>query len=170
MIQLSTVLLRIGGFSFIAYSIINISGYAPYLLQADGYLPSDVIALFLRDAFFPLLFAYLLIQHTETVQSWLKIPESVEPLESPELEQIGLSILGMFLFFSSLSDLAYHFAELWRFQDAFGVNTSVESARIVLLNPEKYALMVATVVELIFALYLLVGSKGLVKVLEKLRH
>lgn len=168
--QLSPILLRISGFAFVAYALINIAGYSPYLIFDNQYSTEDVISIFLSNAFFPLLFAYILILHTGFIQKLLKLQSDINISKPDEFERIMLSTLGMFLVFYAISDLSYYFAELWKLRELQAAGMMINETEIMLLSPEKHALIVATLVEFTFALYLLVGSKGLVTLLQKLRN
>jgi len=168
--HLSTVLLRISGLAFVAFALINIAGYSPFLISGNQYSTEDVISIFLSNAFFPLLFAYILLCHTGFIQKSLKLQGDLNISKPDELERIALSTLGMFLVFYAISDLSYYFAELWKLRELQAAGMIINETDIMLLSPEKHGLIMATLIELIFALYLVVGSKGLVTLLQRLRN
>jgi len=166
--DISKVLLKIGGFGFLAYSVIKIAEYAPYVVgKSSEYAPVDVLAILLGSGFFPLLFAYLLIRRTDSICRFLRCP-SVDRLALPEeAERIGIALIGTFLLFRSASDLAFHLATLWK---AHQIQVAgMASTNITLITPQEHGFIVATIVELLVAAYFVLGAGNFVAFLKKLR-
>lgn len=86
----------------------------------------------------------------------------VESATASQLEVAGFTILGLYLAFSVLSDLSY-WAIIW-FVSQRNSDFQVE------LSIEQIAGMVATAIEFIFVLFLLLGAKRMRALLRQLRY
>ncbi len=166
--DISKVILKIGGFGFLAYAVVKTAEYAPYLVgKSSDYGLVDVAAIFLGSCVAPLLFAYLLIRRTNSICRFLRFAETGAVKLPEEAERIGVALIGTFLLFRSASDLAYHLATLWKAHQLSA--EGMASTSITLVTPQENGFIVATVVELLVAAYFVVGAGHFVSVLKKLR-
>jgi hypothetical protein len=81
-----------------------------------------------------------------------------------ELERIAVTVLGLILMFYALSDITFHLV--------YVVAQNIEaSAKLntFMVGAENWGLIIATVFEIIFALFLLIKTNGLLLLLRKLR-
>ncbi len=79
-----------------------------------------------------------------------------------KLEIVLIRVLGLLLCFYAISDLVFHLSNITQF--------SREPTIQFPLNAYNYSYLIATVVEFIFAFWLLVGTKGIVQILNKIRR
>jgi hypothetical protein len=108
----------------------------------------------------PLLFGSFLWLFPARVANTIVHPGLPQATEwAVTLERIGMSLLGVFLLFQSLSGLASH-VMFFRAQSAL----ELDAARVF------YPALVARIVQAAVALVLVLGSEGIVNALAKLRE
>lgn len=92
----------------------------------------------------------------------LKTQNEVASLKYEELLQIGLIVLGLYLLFNVISDLSYWFVYtlivIRDYENSYGLQSADKAA------------IVATFLELIFAVVLLVGNKRLAELFRRFRY
>lgn len=93
--------------------------------------------------------------------------ETIESTEPPELEQTALSVLGLYFIAVSLIDAVYWVARA-RLYAAFIAAPPVHPDAPPLL-PEDFAGMVANAAQLLIGLGVVLGRRGLAKLLVRLR-
>lgn len=79
-----------------------------------------------------------------------------------ELYSFGFVIVGIFTLYLALSDSAY-----WLF---YAFYAGRDSTDYWMLNLENKAAIFGTLIEIIFAIYLIIGSKDLTKLVFKIRY
>lgn len=132
-------------------------------LDSPGFWISALVMLF---AFLPVVIAFLLWRFPLSVASAL-IPkatnrEKPKPLSEPEIQVVAFSILGLWLLASAIPDVFYWVIYAYRMETV--------GFRNVELTPQNIAGIVSTTVELVLGLWLLLGSKGIVGIVRRLRH
>lgn len=155
---------RLFSIALAIYALRNGITLVPYFQEQDWQLASYsylalmacllLIALYLW--FFPLTIAKRLVSFKEPGQA------DVGSATAEEVEVIGFTILGLYLLFNVLSDLVY-WGSIW-FISSRNRDIPIE------LSLDQVSLMVATGVELIFVLFLLLGSKGISRLLRRFRY
>lgn len=78
------------------------------------------------------------------------------------LEIILIRVLGLLLCFYAISDLVFHVSNIVQFSRVPAIQFP--------LSAYNYSYLIATVVEFIFALWLLMGTKGVIQVLNRIRR
>ncbi len=86
----------------------------------------------------------------------------VKSASADQIQTIAYSVLGLYLLYHVLSDIVY-----WGFTLFI---TLRNSAIPIELSIEQIGLMIATVVELLFVLFLLLGARGMVTLLRRFRY
>ncbi len=164
--NLTNLLIKIAGVAIIAYSFIEIPAYVSYYfsLQIDsfwGFIGMSVVPMFV-----PIIVGIVFLFFPAAVTNKLISGEGETNIASIDIlatERIAFSALGLYLLFRVISDLFFHGTSIYlalKAGDIAQYNTGYE---------HPYALVVATLAEFTFALYLLFGSAGLVRFLAKIR-
>ncbi len=170
--RLAYVLVKIGGFALIIYGLLSTGEYGPQLLaQPENFTAGVVVSIFIGYVFLPIVIGMCLIQFGGIVARYL-VP-SLEPLEntntSSALETAGIAILGVFLFYQALSDAVYLIASIY--QNIRLIPTDVINKPIVeLIAPQQYGNMMATIAEILFALWMIMGANGMVRLFNRFRE
>ncbi len=137
-------------------------GDAARLLPSLYTSPVPMDMTFLIDPLLPLLFGSFLWLFPARVANTIVHPglppNGADPEWAVMLERIGMSLLGVFLLFQSLSGLASH-VTVYRALSAF----EPKAAR------DFYPALVARIVQAAVALVLVLGSEGIVNALARLR-
>ncbi len=164
--NLSILLIKIAGVVMIVYAIINIPAYISYYFSLQTNSFWAFVGMSVAPMFIPLIAGVLFFTFPETVTNRL-IRDGNETNKSSidvqAVEQIAFSAIGLYLLFRVISDFVFHATSIYlalRAGDIANYNTGYD---------HPYALVVATIAELAFALYLLFGSESLSRFLRKLR-
>ena len=161
--NLVRMIVKLSGVGLIVYGALTLALYLPALFmfqrQDDigGTLPYvlTLIAPFLIGSFlwwFP----------AKVTNSIIRFDHSTEPKTgwSEEFERVGVSLLGLYLFFRGVSDAIYHLSMHRAKTEALGYGGA----------PSEFpALMAATVVEIVLAIFFMLRSRGVVSLLKKAR-
>ena len=153
-----TLALKLLGLWLIVDGVANAARLLPALFTSP--VPMD--ATYLMDPLLSLLFGGFLwlvpARVANTIVHPGLPPNGADPEWAVMLERIGMSLLGVFLLFQSLSGLASHV-------------TIYRALRAVELNAARdfYPALVARIVQAAFALVLVLGSEGIVNALARLR-
>ena len=164
--NLTNLLIKITGVALIAYSIIEIPAYISYYIssQVDSFW--GFIGISLVPMFVPILVGIVFLFFPATVTNKLISGDDETNTASIDIlaaERIAFSTLGLYLLFRVISDLIFHGTSIY---------LALKAGTIARYNTgyqDPYALVVATLAELIFALWLLFGSAGLVRFVSKIR-
>lgn len=164
--DLTRLLIKISGAVIIIFVLISIPGYVAFYfslrLEDDSFWLFFIYSIIpviipigggLLMLYFPGMIANKLINGS---QSEVIAEHDIEPIQS-----IAFGVLGLYLLFRVISDLTYNFSYLYLNQKAYGLSN--------ISDIDTYARIIATAFELLFALYLLFGAKGLSKMINKFR-
>ena len=146
------------------YALSNLVTIGPYFYQQDWHITTYayvslmvllvLIAIYLWK--FPLTVTRKLIPFEKHIDT-----ES-QQVSYEQIQLVAFTVLGLYLLFNVVSDIIYWSTILFiSFRDS---NIPVE------ISIDQKGQMVATVIELIFVLFLLLGSKGIIKLLHRLRY
>ncbi len=160
--DLTNILMKVVGAIIIAYTIVGIPTYIAYYFAQQEESLFNFLLLSMVPMVIPLLLGALLFTFPNAIANRIIKKSDVESsFDSKELEMVAFAVLGMYLLFNVVSDLFFHLVSLYL------ANTKGLPYDTGADHP--YALIIATLAELAFALYLLLGSKSLVAVLRSLR-
>lgn len=166
--DLATTLIKLGGVALIVYAVINMASYTPYIISNPYDFPaSDAIIVYLTKGLLPILIGLYFIYFGGLIIR-RHIPETkIETKNLESLEVAALSILGVYLFYHAISDITAHLAALYKINQMIksGVPMDYEGQ----MNPETFAAIVATIIEMALSLWLILGSKGMVSLFNKFR-
>jgi hypothetical protein len=126
----------------------NVSGFTAIVVLVAVTLIAITLALWR----FPLAVARKLLP-TATL-------DQATPLPAEQIERVGFCLLGLWLLADAVRGLAYSGVMLYYSRQP---NVSLE------LRPDNYAAMAQTMVELVLAIWLLFGARGLVGLLRRAR-
>ena len=133
------------------------------ILEPPDYISSGLILLV---GFSPILIAILLWRFPLTVASKLMpevtAKEKSKSLSETELQVVAFSTLGLWVFVSAIPDIFYWATYTYRFKNVGSGNTE--------LTPQNIGGMVATAAQIVLGFALLLGSKGLVGLVRRLRN
>lgn len=166
---LVTVALRILALVALLYWLRDMAAIAGILLSDEkprpvmlaGFIPQLSVSLFW------LVSAGLLWRFAKTLAEMITQVEPAAnglpaPLDARELEVALLLVLGCYLLFGVLSDLAYWLGMGFLYQRDAGHSLA--------LRAEDRAAIFATVVELLFAIVLILRARGVVGLVRRLRR
>lgn len=166
---LVTVALRILALVALLYWLRDMAVLASLLLDGDkqrlamlgGFMPQLLVSVFwLVSAGLLWHFAQALAGVITRIEPAVDGP--MAPLDAHELEVALLLVMGCYLLFGALSDLAYWLGMGFLYQR--------DTIQALELRAEDRAAIFATVVELLFALVLILRSRGLVGLVRRLRR
>ena len=159
--EITNVVLRLLGLIWVAGAALTMPQF--FWLDASTPQSKHLVIGSALSALLWLMFGLVVIVSSRTIADWLVGPgEALSIAATPrELQEIGLSLLGVYFGVGALGRLAglvYIFAR----QDAVGVR--IESAWAV--YPER---IVTTAVELLLAIALFLGSHGIANLWARMR-
>lgn len=168
---ISVLLTKAVGIWLVAYALIGLSDRIPYFfsqydpaLSVWGYLVVGSLPVVV-----PALAGVALFLFPATISN--KIVRGEQLLSENdvffEMERVVLSAIGVFLLFRTLSDAVHH--SVYFYYAKQQANSGIFSGSARALEPEALAAIVATAAEFGVALWLVVGSAGLVRAFNKLR-
>lgn len=166
--DLATTLTKLGGVALIIYAVLNAASYLPYLLGGTEEVPaSTVVSVYVAKVALPALMGLLLIYFGGLLVGRHIPTTEVVPEKLDSLEKTALSVMGVFLFYYAATDMVVHLSYLYQLNRMIksGVQTSLEEE----MDADLFAAMVATGFEIIFALWLILGSAGLVNMFNRVR-
>ena len=155
---------RLFAIALAVYALRNGISLVPYFhdqeWQIASYAYAALVACFLLLAiylwYFPLTVSRRLVAFREPGEA------DIGSATSDELQIIGFTILGIYLLFYVLSDVIY-----WGF--IWFISNRNQGVPIE-LSLEQVASMLSTAIELVFVLFLILGAKGIVRLIRKLRY
>ncbi len=159
--DLSNLLLRIAGVAMIAFALTALGGYLSFYLTAPERSPSAFSGLVVIPIVIPLALGLALLFFPRSVTNRLVEEGGIEgapAFDADTLQRVAFSVLALYLLFQVLSDLVYHGTAIYI--------AGLEGGR---LDPEIWPTLIATLAELVFALFLLLGSGRLVRALRSVR-
>ncbi|USF86400.1 hypothetical protein [Candidatus Endoriftia persephonae] len=165
--QLSNLLIKVSGIVIVVFAVTAIPGHINSFLHQG----QDTLAKFAMWVIFPLIapviIGLLMWSFPGTITNRV-FDKSIESSESnraaEEIERIAVTILGLILLFFALSDLAFNFTYVYfTNKENAGVITSFR------ISPEDWGHIVGTIVEIAFALTILLKSKGVILLIKRLR-
>jgi len=165
--DLTALLVKLVGAVLIFWSLAWLPSAISGALQAKIFWQGLLISVV--PTLIPLLLAILLFTFPALIAN--KLIDGSK-LENPhtftkELELLALRLIGVYYLFRGGVDLVYHIAKLGltaRIYEAHGTPPPPSA-----WTPDLAANVVSTVVELCFALWLTLGSKGIVNVIHRIR-
>ena len=158
--------LKLVGLGLVVYALVMIASLAPMTILGSfgNDLPSDWL-IFTSAPVMVLVFGVFLWLFPSPVANTLFRAAEGKQDETPDwarkLETVGVGLLGLWLLFRGISDLVYHLMTL----RARGQATFIDQG-----YSDFPAYFAATLVELVVALFLLFGARGIVRVLRQVRY
>lgn len=163
--QVVAVVVRLFSVGLAIYAIRYTGGWITFY---EEYPPQELFLYLATGLFVPLFIAAFLWRFPLFIASRLIKGDGTsidhEPLTAKAAYCVGFVLLGFLLLFWTISDLVYwlvFFFNASRLDDYY--QTTLQTA-------EPLASFIATLVELVLALYLIVGAKKLAAFFHKLRH
>lgn len=157
--------LKLFGVVLIVYGAVTLASYLPSLISLrDGDTYVQVLP-YAVPMLAPFIFGSLLWLFPATIANTIvPLPSSQKtPAKTDwaaDLERVGVSLLGLYLFYQAVSDILYHIIAYRAKAAALGGTR----------GPDDFpALVATTIVEFVLALFLMLRSKGIVNLLRKAR-
>lgn len=159
------LILKLTGIALMIYGVVSFVGVVPMVLLISNSEPPFQSLLVLIPSFITITFGLILWLYPAPVTNTLLQKGTAEDDANQtwpaKLERIGISLLGLWLLYRAIPDLIYHLMVYRAQQDSP-------------LYPSGYsefpAYMTATLAELVFALFLIFGARGISRLLHKLRY
>lgn len=158
------LVLKLFGLGLLVYAVTSLATFLPPLLAGRHGTELEVVVSYFAPMVVPVLLGTFLwffpSPVANTIVRFDPASKSLEAGWAPELESIGVALLGLFLLYRAVSDLVYYVMD--------------HQAKVAMLGnvraPDDFnALITATIVELVFALILILRAKGIVSLLRKAR-
>ncbi len=165
--ELSKLLIKISGLVVIVFAVAGIPGSINGYLYQGQDTPINFISWVLVPLVFPLLIGAVMWFFPGTINNKIiernkELPISADSLI--QVEQIAVCILGLILMFFALSDMTFNlvYVVASNYEDSAKLNTFKVGAA-------NWGHILGTLVEIFFALFLLIKTKGIVLLLKKIR-
>ncbi len=165
--QISKLLIKISGMVVIVFAITGIPSYITgYIIQSAN-APVNLVTWVLVPLIFPLIIGSVMWFFPGAINNIIIGHNSELSLNNKtlnELERIAVTVLGLALMFFALSDMAFHITYVV-------ASNYLDSAKLttITISAENWGFILATLVEIVFALYLLIKANGLLLLLRKYR-
>lgn len=162
--QIVGLVIRLFAVFLVVYSLRLMSSLFTFAtVEPIDYISSAIIFLF---GFSPILIAIILWRFPLAIASKL-IPKPTETKHTSawgetEIQIVAFSTLGLWVLSSAIPNAFYWVTLVNRIKSVSFGNTS--------LSPENVAGIVSTITQIILGFWLLMGSKGIVGLVRKLRH
>lgn len=165
--QLSNLLIKIAGIVIIVFAVTAIPGHInSFLYQGQETLAKFALWVIL-PLIVPLIVGLLMWSFPRTITNRIfekDLEASGSNRVAEEIERIAVTILGLILLFFALSDLTFNFVYVYfTNKENMGVITSFR------ISPEDWGHIIGTIVEIVFALIILLKAKGVVHFIRRLR-
>ena len=167
--DLTALLIKVGGLVIV---VVMISLLPSYVSAGIGALETSWFAFFtvaILPLLFPLLVGILMLVFPGKIGNRIIQGEKLSELPTtylPQLERLAMTLLGVYLLFRAISDFVFHLSKLlW-------VRHLINIGEIPALNyrlPDSVGYLIATVAEGAIAIWLVVGSSGILAFVRKLR-
>ena len=158
--------LKLSGVGLVVYGALTLSSYLPILLQSRTWEEWETTMIFsnMVALAMPFLFGTLLWLFPATVANTIVRFESTDKKSTTELsyefERIGVALLGLYLFYRSVSGIIY---QIITYRAKAAVLGSVRA-------PDDFpALITVTIIQFVLALLFMLQSRGVVSLLRKAR-
>jgi len=151
----------------IVFAITGIPGYITGYLYQGVDTPINFVTWVLVPLIFPLIIGSVMWFFPGTINNKIISGNTESEINNKtlnELERIAVTILGLVLMFFALSDMAFHITYIV-------ASNYLDSAKLttITISAENWGFILATLVEIIIALYLLIKANGLLLLLSKFR-
>lgn len=166
---LTALLIKIGGLVIV---VVMISLLPTYVSAGIGALETSWLAFFtvaILPLLFPLMVGILMLVFPATIANRIIQGEKLSDLPTtylPQLEQLAMTLLGVYLLFRAISDFVFHLSKLFWVRHLISIG---EVATFDYLSPNTIGYLIATAVEATIAIWLTVGSSGILAFVRKLR-
>lgn len=166
--ELSTLLIKIAGIVIIIFTVTGIPGYvASYAAFMDKSTVSYFAYVIIPNVLPLIVGIWMFLTPQKLTEKIIEIKQTDEQYKKTtnlaEIERIAITVLGIYLLFLAISDMVYNFYEWYHFKEKY----KPLSGKITYI--ELYARITATFAELILGLWLTLGTKGIIKLLNKFR-
>jgi len=165
--QLSNLLIKISGVVIIVFVVTGIPGH----INSFYYQGQETLAKFAVLVIFPLMFPFiigLMMWFFPGTMTNKMLDKSIDSAPSKgafeEFERIAITVLGVTLLFFALSDLTFNLA--------FVYVTHMQNAGVITafsISAQDWGHILGTLVEIMFALILLLKAKGVMLLLKRMR-
>lgn len=160
------LILKLTGIALMVYGVVHLASSAPFFLSfisnsETPYQSTMMLIPPLIIIIFGLILWLFPAPVTNTLLQKGTAEDDANQTWPAKLERIGISLLGLWLLYRAISDLVYHLM-VYRAQHNSPLFPSGYS--------EFPAYMTATLVELVFALFLIFGARGISRLLHQLRY
>ena len=166
--DIATTITKLGGIALIIYAILNAASYTPYLVaKPEDIQTIDVITVYLSKVGLPILIGIYLIYFGRLLIR-RHIPNTETESETlANFEKTALSVMGVYLLYYAISDKTAHIVYLYK------INLMIKNGAPIgldeTMSADTFSAIIATIVEIIFSLWLILGSGGMVNLFNRLR-
>ena len=158
------LIIRLFAIVIAIYALHNGVTDGPYFYQQGWHITSYAfVSLMLLLVLIAIYLWFFPLTVTNKLLSFQKHSHSEkQPINYEQFQFVAFTLLGIYLLFNVVSDVIYWATILFiSFRDS---NIPIE------LSLDQKGQIIATVIELIFVLFLLLGTNGIIRLLHKLRY
>ena len=167
--ELTALLIKVGGLVIV---VVMISLLPSYVSAGIGALETSWFAFFavaILPLLFPLTVGILMLVFPGTISNRIIPGGKLSELPNiylPQLERLAMTLLGVYLLFRAISDFVFQLSKLLWVRHLISIG---EVPTLSYLPPDTVGYLIATVVEGAVAIWLTVGSAGILAFVRKVR-
>jgi len=165
--ELSKLLIKVAGMVVIVIAITSIPSHINGFLYQGQDTLSNFIKWVLLPLSPPLIVGYLMWSFPGTITNKIiekNSEQTTNTVSLNEIERVAITTLGLVLMFYALSDIVFNFTYVL----AENAGHSIMSTEFR-ISAENWGHIAGTLVEILFALTLLIKANGVILLLNKLR-
>ena len=163
----SKMIIKLSGILILIFSIINIPTYISWYISYANKSAAVLMFSCIFPISIPIIIGLLLFSKYEKITNLIVFQEyKTDNLFFSKIERILITVLGIYLFFSGISDLSMNIASFLQ-GSVHGdniYNKSLISAFV------KSPSVIATIIEIIFSIFLIVKTEKIMNFIEKIRN
>jgi len=161
------MIIKLSGILILIYSIINIPTYINWYLSYTVKSANIFVFSLILPIFIPIIIGILLFFRYEKVTNLIIFQENkTNDLFFYNIEKILITILGIYLFYSGVSDLSMNISSFLQgsMHEDNIYNKSLISAFV------KSPSVITTIIEIIFSILLIIKTERIMNFIEKIRR
>lgn len=165
--QLSNLLIKIAGIVVIVFTVAAIPEHINSFLYQGQDTLSNFVVWVIIPLLAPIIIGLLMWSFPRTITNKI-FEKEIEPAGSnraiEEIERIAVTVLGLTLLFFALSDLIFNLVYVY-FTNKENMSV-ITSFRI---SPEDWGHIIGTIIEIIFALVILLKAQGVILLIRRFK-
>jgi len=163
----SKMIIKLSGMIIIIYSILNIPKYLSWFISYNDKSLSVFVFSFILPVSIPIVVGAILFIKYERITNMVVCEEiKVDNLFFYNIEKILLTILGIYLFLSGISDLSLHISSFLQGSTLYNNMYNKQLVSSFITSPY----IITTVIEIALSVILLTKTEKIMNIIEKIRN